>query len=37
MPRVGKKHFSYSEKGKKAAKKYAKRVGKKVKYKRKKY
>ena len=32
MPKVGKKHFSYSDKGKKAAKKYAKKVGKKVKY-----
>jgi hypothetical protein len=30
MPKVGKKHFSYSKKGRKAAKKYAKRTGKKV-------
>ena len=32
MPKVGKKHFSYSEKGKKAAKKYAKKIKKKVSY-----
>ena len=32
MPKVGKKHFKYDEKGKKAAKKYAKKTGKKVKY-----
>jgi len=32
MPKVGKKKFSYTDKGKKAAKKYAKKVGKKVKY-----
>ena len=30
MPKVGKKHFSYSPKGKAAAKKYAKKTGKKV-------
>lgn len=26
MPRVGSRHFAYSEKGKKAAKKYAKKM-----------
>ena len=31
MPKVGKKKFSYSKKGKEAAKKYAKKTGKKVK------
>ena len=31
MPKVGKKHFSYTKKGKKAAKKYAKKTGKKTK------
>ena len=30
MPKVGKKHFSYSVKGKAAAKKYAKKTGKKM-------
>ena len=30
MPKVGNKHFSYSEKGKKAAKKYAKKTGRKM-------
>ena len=30
MPKVGKKHFSYSAKGKAAAKKYAKKTGKKM-------
>jgi hypothetical protein len=30
MPRVGTKHFPYTKTGAKAAKKYAKRVGKKV-------
>jgi len=30
MPKVGKKHFSYSKKGKEEARKYAKKVGKKV-------
>ena len=31
MPTVGNKHFGYTKKGKKAAKKYAKKTGKKVK------
>lgn len=31
MPMVGKKKFSYSKKGKAAAKKYAKKTGKKMK------
>ena len=30
MPKVGNKHFAYSPKGKKAAKSYAKKTGKKV-------
>lgn len=30
MPKVGSKHFSYSPAGKKAAKVFAKKVGKKV-------
>jgi|TARA_R110000824_G_scaffold85877_3_gene212982 hypothetical protein len=30
MPKVGKKHFSYSAKGKAAASKYAKKTGKKM-------
>ena len=30
MPKVGKKHFSYSSKGKAAAKKYAKKPGQKM-------
>ena len=30
MPKVGKKHFSYTEKGKKAAKSYAKKTGQKM-------
>ena len=30
MPKVGKKHFSYSPKGRKAAKAYAKKTGKKI-------
>tara|TARA_X000001382_G_scaffold130352_1_gene124916 strand:- start:1018 stop:1131 length:114 start_codon:yes stop_codon:yes gene_type:complete len=30
MPKVGKKKFSYTKKGKKAAKRYAKKTGKKV-------
>ena len=34
MPKAGKKKFPYTEKGKKAAKKYAKRTGKKVSNKR---
>lgn len=36
MPKVGKKKFSYTKKGKQAAKKYAKKMGKKVSYRRKK-
>ena len=36
MPRVGKKHYPYSAKGRAAAAKHAKRVGKKVTHKRKK-
>lgn len=32
MPKVGKKKFSYTDKGKKAAKKYAKKMNKKVSY-----
>jgi len=35
MPKVGSKHFSYSKKGKVAAKKYAKKKKKKVVYKKK--
>jgi len=31
MPKVGKKKFSYTKKGKKAAKKYAKKTGRRVK------
>ena len=31
MPKVGKKHFAYTDKGKKAAKAEAERTGKKVK------
>ena len=31
MPKVGKKKFSYTKKGKTAAKKYAKKTGKKMK------
>jgi hypothetical protein len=34
MPMVGKKKFSYSAKGKKAAKAYAKKTGKRMKKKR---
>ncbi len=34
MPKVGKKTFSYTKKGKEAAKKYAAKVGKKVKKKK---
>jgi hypothetical protein len=30
MPKVGVRHFSYSKKGKQAAKAYAKRTGKKI-------
>lgn len=36
MPKVGKKQFGYGKKGKAAAKRYAKRAGKKVTSKRKK-
>ena len=36
MPKVGNKHFSYSEKGRKAAKKYAKKTRRKMTYTRKK-
>tara|TARA_R110000824_G_scaffold335775_1_gene522318 strand:+ start:349 stop:465 length:117 start_codon:yes stop_codon:yes gene_type:complete len=32
MPKVGKKHYSYTPKGKAAAKKAAKKMGVKVKY-----
>jgi hypothetical protein len=35
MPKVGGKHYSYSTKGRKAAKRAAKRTGKKVSYGRK--
>lgn len=35
MPRVGKKKFAYTKKGKKKAKAYAKKKGKKVRYKKK--
>jgi len=35
MPKVGKKHFSYSAKGKAAAKRHAKKTGKKMTKKRK--
>jgi len=31
MPKVGKKKFTYTKKGKEAAKKYAKKTGKKMK------
>tara|TARA_R100001530_G_scaffold119142_1_gene86303 strand:+ start:836 stop:949 length:114 start_codon:yes stop_codon:yes gene_type:complete len=37
MPRVGKKKFSYTKKGKTAAKRYAKKKGLKVRKSRKKY
>ena len=30
MPKVGKKHFSYTKAGRKAAKEYAKKTGKKL-------
>ena len=36
MPKVGRRHFSYSKKGKKAAKRYAKKTGKRVTNRRKK-
>jgi len=32
MPKVGKKKFSYGKKGKAAAKRYAKKTGKKMSY-----
>ena len=32
MPKVGKKKFSYTKKGKKAAKRYAKKTGNKMRY-----
>ena len=32
MPKVGTKHFSYTKLGKKAAKSFAKKMGKKVQY-----
>ena len=32
MPKVGKKHFAYTKKGKAAAKRYAKKRKKKVRY-----
>ena len=34
MPRVGKKHFPYTKKGRAQAKAYAKRTGKKVSHKK---
>ena len=34
MPKVGKKHFSYSKAGVKAAKVYAKKIGKKIRKKK---
>jgi hypothetical protein len=34
MPKVGKRQFAYTSKGKAAAKKYAKKTGKKVKAKK---
>jgi hypothetical protein len=37
MPKVGKKKFSYTKKGKAKAKAYSKKVGKKVKSSKKKY
>ena len=37
MPKVGKKSFGYSKSGKKAAKSYAKKTGKKVSSSKKKY
>ena len=37
MPKVGKKHYSYTKKGKSAAKKAAKKSGKKVTYTKTKY
>jgi hypothetical protein len=35
MPKVGKKHYSYSKTGRAAAKRHAKKTGKKVSYSRK--
>ena len=32
MPKVGKKHFKYTSKGKRAAKRYAKKTGQKASY-----
>jgi len=32
MPRVGRKHFSYSKKGQKRAAEYARKTGKKISY-----
>ena len=37
MPKVGKKHYSYTAKGRAAARKQARKTGKKVTNKRKKY
>ena len=37
MPKVGKKHFAYTEKAKKDAKSYAKKTGQKMTKKKKKY
>lgn len=34
MPKVGSKHFSYGKAGIQAAKKYAKKIGKKLKFKK---
>jgi hypothetical protein len=34
VPKVGKKHFSYTKSGRKAAENYAKKTGKKVKRKK---
>jgi len=34
MPKVGNKHFSYNKEGKKAAKEYAEKSGKKMSYSR---
>ena len=36
MPKVGSRHFSYSKKGRTAAKRYARKTGKKVSHKRRK-
>jgi len=37
MPKVGSRHFAYTKKGKAAASKYAKKTGKKMTRKKKKY